>query len=332
MTVDSGRVRGAGAGRAQSKTGKGTSSTGKDKNRKTGLRGAKKSSGRSNKARKTLAELAAEVKANEEHHNSNACVAYLDTEFNAFDYYGQNEGIQEIIEIGLVVMRKEEVVDGFRSFCALKHGHVLTRRSEQLTGIKARDIETAPSFVDVVEHMNVFLDMYSPRMVCAYGPEDRMQLLKTSELYNMRSPELYYINKIQDIMRDLSDRLGARKKTKLSLSVKDICAVCGIDAKGIHDAYNDALYLGRCAEMIMMGNVDPERLDSVLADKNWMSGYRQSRRFKDKRETILLRDEQLEPIRYAVSRLSEEQRYPDHQLRALLDDLLVITGRDPEFD
>lgn len=328
MTGDSGRARGTARDHSK-RTDKGT---GRNKNKGTGIRGARRSTAKTGKARKTLAELAAEIEINEERNNSNACVAYLDTEFNAFDYYGQNEGIQEIIEIGLVVMRGEEVVDGFRSFCALKRGHSLTRRSEQLTGIKSGDIENAPSFVDVVEHMNVFLDMYSPRMVCAYGPEDRMQLLKTAELYNLRSPELYYINKIQDIMRNLSDRLGARKKTKLSLSVKDLCAVCGIDAKGIHDAYNDALYLGRCAEMIMLGNVDPDRLDTVLADKNWLSGYRQSRRFKDKRETLMLRDEQLEPIRYAISRLSDEQRYPDHQLKALWDDLLVITGRDPEFE
>ena len=259
-------------------------------------------------------------------------VAYLDTEFNAFDYYGQNEGIQEVIEIGLVIMRKDELVDGFRSFCALKEGHVLTRRSEQLTGICPDDLADAPHFADVIEHMNVFLDMYNPKDIYAYGPEDRMQLLKTSELYNIRNSEMYYINRIQDIMKNLSKKLGAREKSKLSLSVKDICAVCGIDAKGIHDAYNDALYLGRCSEMIKSGQVDPSRLDAVLADKNWLSGYRSSRRFKDRRETVMLRDEQLEPIRYAISRLSQEHRYPDHQLRALWDDLLVITGREPEFE
>ncbi len=331
MTVDSGRGRGSGRDKNK-RTGKVTGGAGKGHNKGIAHKSAKKSTSKSNKTDKTLSELAAEVEADEEHHNSDNCVAYLDTEFNAFDYYGQNEGVQEIIEIGLVVMRGEEVVDGFRSYCALKYGHSLTRRSEQLTGIKPRDIENASSFADVIEQMNAFLNMYNPRMVCAYGPEDRMQLIRTAQLNKLKGQELYYINKIQDIMRDLSERLGARKKTKLSLSVKDICAVCGIDAKGIHDAYNDALYLGRCAEKIMMGDVDPERLDAVLADKNWISGYRQARRFRDKRETVLLRDEQLEPIREAVTRLSEEQRYPDNQLRALLDDLLVITGRDPEFD
>ena len=43
-------------------------------------------------------------------------IAFLDTEFNAFDYYDQNGGKQEIIEIGVVVMRSGKVLDGFRSF------------------------------------------------------------------------------------------------------------------------------------------------------------------------------------------------------------------------
>ena len=307
-------------------------SSSREKVRKTNVRGAKRSIKGTDGIGKTFSGHKSESEKKSDRIKFSECVAYLDTEFNAFDYYGQNDGIQEIIEIGLVVMRQGEIIDGFRSFCGLKRGHLLTRRSEQLTGISSEDIENAPDFADVVEHMNVFLDMYSPGGIYAYGPEDRMQLLKTSELYNLRSPELYYINRIQDIMRELSDRLGAKEKTKLSLSVKDICRVCGIEANGIHDAYNDAMYLGRCTEMIMRGAVNPARLDAVLEDKNWLSGYRSSRRFKDKRETIMLRDEQLEPIRYAISRLSKEHRYPDHQLRALWDDLMVITGRNPEFE
>ena len=193
--------------------------------------------------KKTASDTGSSEQKKAERRPSSAFIAYLDTEFNAFDYYGHNGGIQEVIEIGLVVMRNGELVDGFRSFCALKEGHTLTRRAEQLTGITKDDMADAPHFIDVIEHMNVFLDMYNPAQVYAYGPEDRMQLLKTAELYHLNNQELYYINKISDIMKELKNMLGARSKTKLSLSVKDICAICGIDAKGIHDAYNDALYL-----------------------------------------------------------------------------------------
>lgn len=259
-------------------------------------------------------------------------VAYLDTEFNAFDFYGQNEGKQEIVEIGLTVMLKGEVVDGFRSFCALKSGHVLTRRTQQLTGISRANVVNAPHFADVVSSMNVFLDMYNPAQIYAYGTEDRVQLLRTAELYKLGSQELYYIDRIKDITKLISAKLGAHSKIKMQLSVKDLCAVCGISPQGIHDAYNDALYLGRCAEKIMNGRINTARLSKVLSDKEWLSGYRSARRFKEKRGKLLLSDAQLEPIRYALTRVENEHLYQDFQLKALWDDLRMITGRAPEYE
>ena len=321
----SSRQAGSSIGRSTGKTG----STGK-----AGSTGSKKAeTGKSSGNRKlqTSAAKASDSKKNKKN-TAGAYVAYIDTEFNAFDYYGHNDGIQEVIEIGLVVMRDEEFIDGFSSYCALKKGHTLTKRTEQLTGISRKDIADAPQFADVVEHMNVFLDMYNPAAIYAYGPEDRMQLIKTAELYHINGQELYYINRISDIMKDLRNMLGTGGRTKLSLSVKDICEICGIEAKGIHDAYNDAMYLGKSAEMIINGHYDPSRLDKVLDNKNWLSGYRSARRFKEQRKTVMLRDEQLEPIRSALTRLRDENIYPDCQLRALWDDLRVITGREPEYE
>ncbi len=260
---------------------------------------------------------------------SSKYTAYIDTEFNCFDYYGQNGGVQEIIEIGLVVMRAGEFVDGFRSYCALRPGHKLSRRAEDLTGINRSDLETAPSYPEAVRDMNRFLDMYNPSQLYAYGPEDRAQMKKTAELYDMSSAELYYLSGIKDIMKELNQRLNGRKKS-LQMSLKDVCSICGIDPKGIHDAYNDAIYLGKCTELILAGNFDAERVRAVAENKARVSGYRAARRFKDIRESVLLNDEELEPVRYAIDRLIREQSYPEHQLRALLDDLLAVTGRNPE--
>jgi|GEM_PF-4817277 len=261
-------------------------------------------------------------------------IAFLDTEFNAFDYYDQNGGKQEIIEIGVVVMRSGKVLDGFRSFCALKNGHTLSRRAQELTGILPVDLETAPSFPEVIEQMNVFLDMYNPHYIYAYGPEDRTQLLKTASLYNIAKAELYYIYKIKDIMKDLADAIAvnSKKKTKLSLSLKDMCKLCGIDPEGMHDAYNDALYLGKCSDKILNNQMDPDKIRKLLADKTWLSGYRQARHFKEKRDELLLDDEQLRPIRYAIDRLIAEGQYHDYQLQAFWDDLMIVTGREPEYD
>ena len=310
--------------------------SGRSTNKGTNSAGSRRAKGNDKntvKKRRNLspAELAG-LKEKKELIKTPEYVAYLDTEFNAFDFYGQNEGKQEIVEIGLTVMHKGEVVDGFRSFCALKHGHVLTKRTEQLTGISRANVVNAPHFADVVNSMNVFLDMYNPAQIYAYGTEDRVQLLRTAEIYKLGSQELYYIDKIKDITKLISARLGAYTKIKMQLSVKDLCAVCGISSKGIHDAYNDALYLGRCAEKIMNGNVNTARLSKVLSDKVWLSGYRSARRIKEKRSKILLNDAQLEPVRYALTRVGEEHLYQDFQLKALWDDLRMITGRAPEYE
>ena len=78
--------------------------------------------------------------------------------------------------------------------------------------------------------------------------------------------------------------------------------------------------------------MDPDKIRKLLADKTWLSGYRQARHFKEKREELLLDDEQLRPIRYAIDRLIDEGQYHDYQLQAFWDDLMIMTGREPEYD
>lgn len=260
-------------------------------------------------------------------------IAYIDTEFNAFDYYGQNEGRQEIIEIGVIIMRGDQVIDGFRSFCALGKGHALTRRAEDITGITKRELKDAPPFPEALEMMNVFLDMYNPRFIYAYGGEDKVQLKKSASLYEMGSPSLYYVNKIADIMPLLAAELSVKSKSSggnLSLGVKDLCNICGISTDGAHDAYNDALFLGRASEMIRSGRYDPKRAERVVNKKAWIAAYRSARRFKEKHEEILLSDGELEPIRFLIGRLCDEGKYNESHLLALMDDLLAVSGREPE--
>ena len=259
-------------------------------------------------------------------------IAYIDTEFNAFDYYGQNDGRQEIIEIGAVIMRGDQVVDGFRSFCALGKGHALTKRASDITGITKHELKDAPPFPEALEMMNVFLDMYNPRFIYAYGGEDKVQLRKSASLYDMGSPSLYYVNKIADIMPMLAAELSVKNKSggNLSLGVKDLCNICGISTDGAHDAYNDALFLGRAAEIILSGRYDPRRAERVVNKKAWIAAYRSARRFKDKHEEMLLNDEQLEPIRFLIGKLCDEGKYNETHLLALWDDLLTVSGREPE--
>lgn len=257
------------------------------------------------------------------------CTAYIDTEFNAFDYYGQNGGHQEILQVGAVIISNLEVIDSFSSFCRLRPGHVLSKRAEKLTGISAKDLKTAPSFPEVLEELNSFFAGYSPVSVFAYGNEDRLQLLNTAALYGIKKDGLKYINRIEDNMKQLRALLRIKKRSNLSLSVGDLCDICGIKASHMHDAYNDALNLGKCSELIRRSAFEPEQVDRVLEKKVWMSNYRMARRIKECRDGVILDDADLKPMKALIDNLKEDGYYPDYLLQAIFDDLLMITGRTP---
>ena len=50
-------------------------------------------------------------------------VCFLDTEFNATDYNNQNDGFQEITEIGAVIFQNGRPIDRFTQYCKIKKGH-----------------------------------------------------------------------------------------------------------------------------------------------------------------------------------------------------------------
>ena len=256
--------------------------------------------------------------------------AYLDTEFNAFDYFGQNGGNQEIIQIGAVIMKGGKQVDEFQTFCALKKGHLVSRRTIRLTGITKADLQDAPAFPEALEMLNDFLDQYAPKAIYAYGDEDRVQMLNTARLNGVRKESLRYVEKIENILKRLSTQLGLKKRSNLTLSVNDLCKICEVSAEHQHDALNDAVYLALCSELILRGAFSRENVQKLIDRKSWMSNYRISRRIKDRRETVILEDSDLAPIKAVISTLQEDGLYPDYQLQAIYDDLLMITGREPE--
>ena len=259
-------------------------------------------------------------------------LAFIDTEFNAFDYYGQNGGTQEIIQIGMVITKGGKIIDNFSSYCALKKGHVLSKRSIRLTGIQNEDLKNAPSFEAVLETMNTLLDEHLPIAIYAYGSEDKLQMINTARLHRLDKATLRHIDHIEDNMHLLASKLGVKKRSNLSLSVKDLCTICEIDADKPHDAYNDALYLAQCSEKIRKGDFSAANVQTLLDKKLWMSNYRIARRIKESHEHLLLDDSDLAPIRALIAKLQEDGGYPDYQLQAILDDILMLSGRIPELD
>ena len=89
---------------------------------------------------------------------NNTSICFLDTEFNATDYATQNDGIQEITEIGAVIFKNGKLIDRFSCYCKLKKGHRLTKRCKKITGITPEILKNnGIPFIQAMEKLDLFL-------------------------------------------------------------------------------------------------------------------------------------------------------------------------------
>ena len=108
-------------------------------------------------------------------------VCFLDTEFNATDYNNQNDGFQEITEIGAVIFQNGRPIDRFTQYCKIKKGHKLTKRCKKITGIKPDVLskEGIP-FNQAMKNLKEFLDKHEISKVYTFGPADAFEMRSTA--------------------------------------------------------------------------------------------------------------------------------------------------------
>lgn len=94
---------------------------------------------------------------------------YLDTEFNAFEYKGPNEGTQEVVEIGAVVMENGSITDTFHTYCRIRANHRITKRCSYITGITDETFLNAPKFPEACKVLVRFLEKYEVKRILVYG-------------------------------------------------------------------------------------------------------------------------------------------------------------------
>ena len=89
----------------------------------------------------------------------NNSVCFLDTEFNATDYAEQNDGVQEITEIGAVIFRNGKPAERFLRCCLIKKGHILTDRCMKITGMTPGKMKRKGiPFIQAMKELGEFLD------------------------------------------------------------------------------------------------------------------------------------------------------------------------------
>lgn len=211
---------------------------------------------------------------------NNISICFLDTEFNATDYATQNDGIQEITEIGAVVFKSGKLIDKFSCYCQLKKGHRLTKRCKKITGITPEILKNKGiPFIQAMEELDAFLKKHGIEKVYAFGPADSFEMRTTAKLNNADASVYQTIKKIRNIYPIFEQRLSLH----YAFSLFDICRICYIDhgADGrAHSAVNDAEDTGLAYYNMKAKKINKELLREINTHKYNVKVYRTNRSVK----------------------------------------------------
>ena len=197
-------------------------------------------------------------------HKQEGGIAFLDTEFNATDYPEQNNGHQEITQIGVVVFRRGKIEKTFLKYCKISETSQLSKRSQEITGITPDILDKfGIPFMQAMEELNIFLA--DCQKIYAFGSADAIELRDTTKLNNGDIKTYSLINKIKDIRPIFAARLGLH----FTYSLTDICKICQVDHEGrAHSALNDAEDTGFAYYHMKSGLVNQELIQQLETQKN----------------------------------------------------------------
>lgn len=204
----------------------------------------------------------------------NFCV--LDTEFNAFDYEGQNDGYQEITEIGAVVMKNGKIVDRFTYLCQLYPGHQLTSRCQKITGITVDDLETGIPFRDAAYKLKRFIERNGVTRIYTYGIDDALHMRTTTKLHKLPK-EIFDMIKL---FRNICPIVSSQLNLPYAISLADMCRICRVDHDKpgrAHMALYDAEDTAMAYRNMMKGCIDRRLLEDIRRHKNNVGIYEKNR-------------------------------------------------------
>lgn len=253
-------------------------------------------------------------------------VCFIDTEFNAMDYSGQNDEYQEITEIGAVVFHNGKPVDKFRRYCKLKKGHKATERMQDCCGI-TQDLlnKKGVPFNDAMNEFQEFLSKYSIGQIYAFGSADTVELLNTAKLNGADDKTFATIKRIKNVFQIFKSKLRLR----YVYSLNDICSICNVEhgSDRAHDAANDAEDTGFAFYNMKAGRVNREILKKLQKHKDNIRDYRKYRKIKN--ANIKPTNVMSEKFIRRVERLfaNAKGKVDEPALAALHDDFMRMAGR-----
>ena len=96
----------------------------------------------------------------------------------------------EIIEIGAVMLNRSswEIDSEYQQFIKPVRHPILTKFCRKLTTITQQDVDTAPTFPEVMTYFKQWIDTYPKNTFCSWGNYDKTQFIQDCEFHNLAYP------------------------------------------------------------------------------------------------------------------------------------------------
>ncbi|MDQ0917574.1 3'-5' exonuclease [Paenibacillus sp. V4I5] len=160
-----------------------------------------------------------------------------------FTVLRKNQYMADILEIGAIKLIDEgghlSMIDLFHTYVRPNNYKTITNQTTDFTGITQEQVNSAPTFKEVVSNFKCWLGD-SPYYMCAWGPDDKQQLVRHCALHKV---ELEWIQNYNDIQL-MFTRLqggdhGQRYGLKKALTATEI-EFLGSQHNALDDAFNTA--------------------------------------------------------------------------------------------
>lgn len=245
-------------------------------------------------------------------------IVFLDTEFNATDNNDQNDGLQEITQIGAVAFRQGIPAKTFNRYCKIAPEHQITERSLGLTGISKEllDREGVP-FIQAMQDLASFLQKERAAKIYAFGAADATELRNTAKWNNADSDVYQVINQILNLQPVFASRLSLH----FVYSLKDICKICMVDHETAHSAVQDAIDTGKAYYNMKAQRINKQVRTELEDRKTKIGKYRACRKVIAPQLAGSVSETTLAELEQAFC-----NAYTDPILAALYDDLMMAFG------
>ncbi|MDJ0676263.1 MAG: 3'-5' exonuclease [Calothrix sp. MO_167.B42] len=146
----------------------------------------------------------------------------------------------EIIEIGAVMLNRStwNIDSEFQQFIKPIIHPQLTDFCTELTTIKQQDVDTAPTFPQVITRFQEWMVSFPNYIFCSWGNYDKTQFIQDCKLHQVPYP---FADEHRNIKQEFSEYLGVSRKFGMAQALQHLgMELQGIHHRGIDDARNIA--------------------------------------------------------------------------------------------